>query len=231
MNVANAGQADFDRDRLGDACDPDDDNDGVADGADQCPDTGPETLVGADGCVDRDRDDDGVTDDADNCGRDANPDQADQDFDGDGDVCDDVDGVPGGRVLARGTVKNKSGKSLRIWAMNACGPNGSVYIELPNGSTFRTSGPGTMRCYDHPGVTQSPATSSGFDVETGSAPGSIDDRFAATVDWTYLDRGSNSRDRIAFTVRTATGTITVPSQGPTAYNVKNPGTVFTQPPS
>ncbi|MFK7805154.1 MAG: thrombospondin type 3 repeat-containing protein [Anaerolineae bacterium] len=34
--VANADQANFDGDNFGDACDPDDDNDGVADGVDAC---------------------------------------------------------------------------------------------------------------------------------------------------------------------------------------------------
>ena len=34
--VANADQADNDSDGIGDACDPDDDNDGVLDGTDNC---------------------------------------------------------------------------------------------------------------------------------------------------------------------------------------------------
>ena len=35
--VSNSNQLDTDGDDLGDACDPDDDGDGVADGADNCP--------------------------------------------------------------------------------------------------------------------------------------------------------------------------------------------------
>ncbi len=46
-NVANPDQADADGDRIGNACDGDDDNDGVADGADACP---LQFATGADGC-------------------------------------------------------------------------------------------------------------------------------------------------------------------------------------
>jgi hypothetical protein len=69
-NVANTDQADFDEDGEGDACDADDDNDGVNDDA------------------------------PDNCPFVANSDQADSDADGVGDACDennadlDNDGVP-----------------------------------------------------------------------------------------------------------------------------------------
>jgi N-acetylneuraminic acid mutarotase len=178
-----------------------------------------------------DADLDGAFDAADNCPTDANRDQADADYDRVGDACDQVDGVPGSRLLARGTVGNTRGKDLRIYAWNFCGSDGSVKVGLPNGSTFQTSGAQTMRCYDHPGVNQVPATSSGFDVETGSAPGSINGKFVGSIEWTYLDRGSTDRDRIAFTIH-ANGysDIVVKSQAPRAYDAKNPGGVTTLPP-
>jgi len=85
----------------GDACDPDDDNDGVPDGADNCPlvvntnqtntDNAPD---GGDAC-DLDDDNDGVFDALDNCPLAANPPQLDTDFDGFGNVCDDDDDADG----------------------------------------------------------------------------------------------------------------------------------------
>jgi hypothetical protein len=76
----------------------DSDLDGVPDAIDQCPGTPPGVLVGPDGCT-LDGDNDGVLDGIDNCPNVANPDQADWDFDGQGDACDaddDDDGVDDG---------------------------------------------------------------------------------------------------------------------------------------
>jgi len=100
-NVSNPDQADNDLDaydekgnlaeganRGGDACDTDDDNDGLLDGADKCPlIANPEQA---------DKDNDGAGDVCDNCPDVANPDQLDTDGDAVGDACtpdDDGDGI------------------------------------------------------------------------------------------------------------------------------------------
>ena len=93
---------DPDGDGLGNPCDPDDDNDGVLDGDDNCrvvPNPNQRDTDG-DGLGDRcdpDNDGDGVPDGQDNCPLTVNPNQRDTDNDGIGDRCDnddDNDGVP-----------------------------------------------------------------------------------------------------------------------------------------
>lgn len=70
---------------LGDACDNDDDNDGIEDEEDNCQfEANPEQ---------RDADTDGVGDVCDNCVTAANPNQEDADLDGLGDVCDNCPGI------------------------------------------------------------------------------------------------------------------------------------------
>ncbi len=86
--VSNASQEDSDGDDAGDPCDPDDDNDGLADTL--------EAGLGSNG-TDADTDDDGIGDASDNCLLAANAGQSDTDADGSGNDCDaddDNDTVP-----------------------------------------------------------------------------------------------------------------------------------------
>ena len=98
-SVRNGDQTDTDADGQGDACDPDDDNDGVADASDNCR-TYPNPTQDPSVCPPPpDSDADGIRDDTDNCKSLPNPDQANSDLDKQGDACDfddDDDYIPDG---------------------------------------------------------------------------------------------------------------------------------------
>lgn len=88
--VSNTDQLDTDDDGLGNACDPDIDNDGIPNDDDNCP-----LVKNPD---QKDKDGDGVGDVCDNCPKKSNPEQVDTDNDLIGDECDsnndrDSDGV------------------------------------------------------------------------------------------------------------------------------------------
>ncbi|MEA3191565.1 MAG: microbial collagenase [Thermoplasmata archaeon] len=145
--LPNGDQADADQDGTGDACEgtpaailapiiparlglrPDRDHDGVADGADACPDA-PDPAqadVDRDGlgdACDPDRDNDGVPDARlplgafpDNCPDDPNPDQADADHDGAGDACaPPAVGAPPRARPAGAALAPPAGPPAGLWA-------------------------------------------------------------------------------------------------------------------
>jgi hypothetical protein len=108
-SAANPAQEDRDGDTLGNACDPDDDNDGKADGSDACPrgemgwTSTADTDRDDDGCrdagEDMDDDNDGVADHADACPNGAGP-GPDTDRDGCKDVGEDSDDDNDGKADA-----------------------------------------------------------------------------------------------------------------------------------
>jgi hypothetical protein len=100
----NASQADLDGDGFGDACDPDEDGDGLSGDEDNAP--GDTDNDGAPNGADDDDDGDGVADSSDNCALASNGGQENTDGDDQGDVCDlddDGDGLPDGLEMTMGS--------------------------------------------------------------------------------------------------------------------------------
>lgn len=142
----NPDQADNDGDSAGDACDSDDDNDGVLDTNDNCPfvSNGNQADTDLDGIGDAcdvsdDTDADGVLDGLDNCPQTPNAAQDDADADSFGDACDncpdtfqvdqldlDVDGF--------GAACDCSDGDGGVWALP--GLVGTVTVEVVAGSTL-----------------------------------------------------------------------------------------------
>jgi len=113
-------QLDSDSDGLDNICDPDDDNDGIADAGDNCPLAANSDQIDTDGdgqgnACDSDDDNDTVPDATDNCPLMVNPDQEDSDGDGIGDACK----VPAG--LSLGIDANPSGNTATsLGSIDAC---------------------------------------------------------------------------------------------------------------
>ena len=167
-STANVDQLNTDGDTQGNACDADDDNDGVADTSDAFPLNAAE-VSDADGDgtgdnADLDDDNDNVADTVDNCRFVANTDQADANGNGKGDVCD----YGAGRI-ATGyghSCAITTGGGLKCWGANGNGAlgNGSVTqsaipvmvsglnsgvtaVAAGNGHTCALTSAGAVKCW------------------------------------------------------------------------------------
>jgi hypothetical protein len=162
--VPNSNQADTDADFVGDACDncptvsnptqDDADGDGVGDLCDGCPNDPNKAAPGQCGCgvLDIDTDGDTFADCVDNCDNIANPNQADCDLDGIGDVCE----------LAAGTQHDANSNGIP----DEC-------ETCPQIATYCTAGTSTNGCVPVLSATGSPsvAATSGFTLTATAVEG------------------------------------------------------------
>ncbi len=134
---ANPDQADFDNDGFGNVCDVDDDNDTIPDSADAFP-FDPSRWSDVDG--------DGVDDAVDNCAFVANPDQADSNNNGIGDVCDNTTPINHLPVLAPIGDQSTAAASLLTFTALATDIDTPTQIlsfyltDAPLGATITTEG-------------------------------------------------------------------------------------------
>lgn len=183
---ANPRQEDADRDGAGDACDIDDDADGVDDAIDTCPmrenpDQRDSDGDGTGDACDEDDDGDAVRDPQDTCPLLANPDQADADDDFIGDACDPdaPKRGPGGLVA---DPNDKRGPRLQV--------------VLPRGATVGDARSGLVvevRCDE--------ACTLAGDLRRGAATIGRDTAAMQAAGTTYLFLRSRSARRGKVTVR------------------------------
>jgi uncharacterized repeat protein (TIGR01451 family) len=144
-----SGQLNIDGDSQGNACDADDDDDGVLDNTDNCPITANADQTDSNGngrgdacevVFDTDSDADGISDATDNCRLTANANQADTDADGVGNACDNAN-----LRITKHDSENSvlvGGSFTYILNIKNLGPTsaeGIVMIDsLPNGLTFNS---------------------------------------------------------------------------------------------